>query len=74
MLSIPAKELKKTFRDAISVTRELGIDYLWVDPLCIIQDSDQDREVESTLLSSVYSCSTINIAAAIARDGTEGLF
>lgn len=32
------EELPKTFRDAICVTRALGVRYLWIDSLCIIQD------------------------------------
>lgn len=31
------EELPKTFRDAIRVTRALGVQYLWIDSLCIIQ-------------------------------------
>lgn len=74
MSSIPTEELTRTFTDAISITRALGIDYLWIDSLCIIQDSDQDWQTESALMSSVYSGSKINIAAAAAHDGTEGCF
>ena len=35
-------ELPKTFIDAIFVTRRFSIRYLWIDSLCIIQDSEQD--------------------------------
>ncbi len=34
--------LSKTFQDAINVTRALGISYIWIDSLCIIQDSRED--------------------------------
>lgn len=36
--SIKWEELPKTFKDAIYVTRALGVQYLWIDSLCIIQD------------------------------------
>jgi hypothetical protein len=36
---IPVSELSNTFRDAITITRRLGMRYLWIDSLCIIQDS-----------------------------------
>ncbi|KAK1502880.1 hypothetical protein CTAM01_04869 [Colletotrichum tamarilloi] len=36
--------LSKTFQDAVLVTRRLGIKYIWIDSLCIIQDSKLDWE------------------------------
>ena len=67
-------ELPPTFQDAIMVTRALGINYLWIDALCIIQDSVLDWRHEATLMSQVYSNSRCNISALDARDSTEGLF
>jgi hypothetical protein len=32
--------LCKTFQDAIIITRKLGFQYIWIDALCIIQDSE----------------------------------
>lgn len=66
--------LPKTFRDAISVTRSLGIDFIWIDSLCIIQDSKSDWETESARMGQVYQYSYCNIAATGAHDSTEGLF
>jgi len=31
-------DLPQTFQDAVIVTKELGLRYLWIDSLCIIQD------------------------------------
>jgi hypothetical protein len=39
---IPNAQLPQTYRDAVHVCRELEIQYLWIDSLCIIQDSDED--------------------------------
>ncbi|TVY19156.1 hypothetical protein LARI1_G003617 [Lachnellula arida] len=69
---VPEKELTKTFRDAVYITRSLGLEYLWIDSLCIIQDDEQDWLRESGLMSSVYGGSTINIAAADSLDGNGG--
>ncbi|RDL36182.1 uncharacterized protein BP5553_06794 [Venustampulla echinocandica] len=69
---VPENELTKTFRDAIYITRSLGLEYLWIDSLCIIQDDDQDWLRESALMSGVYGGSTINIAAADSIDGNGG--
>jgi hypothetical protein len=73
-IGISHSELCKTFNDAIIVARHLGINYIWIDSLCIIQDNPEDWLQESAKMSSVYSCSTINIAATGAKDGTIGCF
>ena len=71
---IPETEMMQTFRDAIKVTRRLKVQYLWVDSLCIIQDSNPDWLHESSLMSNVYKYSFCNIAATAAADDHGGLF
>ncbi|KAH6663653.1 heterokaryon incompatibility protein-domain-containing protein [Halenospora varia] len=66
--------LCKTFRDAAIITRGLGLQYLWIDSLCIIQDDPEDWSKESKLMAGVYGSSTINIAATSATDGNMGCF
>ncbi|TVY89551.1 hypothetical protein LAWI1_G003742 [Lachnellula willkommii] len=39
---IPFREFPKTFQEAIFVARKLGFSYLWIDAVCIVQDSHQD--------------------------------
>ena len=41
-VQVPWEEIPKTFRDAIDICRRLDIQFLWIDSLCIIQDSDED--------------------------------
>jgi hypothetical protein len=74
MSRMPEDELTKTIRDAIWITQGLGLRYLWVDSVCIIQDSTQDWDKESASMASVYGGSTINIAASGAKDGSWGCF
>lgn len=69
---IAFSELNRTFQDAVLVTRALGIRYLWIDSLCIIQDSALDWQKESALMGSVYNGAMINIAADAAEDGDQG--
>lgn len=71
---IPQGNLSKTVRDAIKIARELGLSYLWIDTLCIIQDSPEDWAVEASLMEAVYGGSDLNIAASGAKDGSEGCF
>ena len=67
-------ELPPTFQDAIMVTRALGVNFLWIDALCIIQDSLVDWQHEATTMSQVYSNSMCNISALDAHDSIGGLF
>ncbi|KAH7079635.1 heterokaryon incompatibility protein-domain-containing protein [Paraphoma chrysanthemicola] len=71
---IPQEALPQTFIDAILVARELGILYIWIDSLCIIQDDTDDWLREAATMSSVYGGSTLNIAASGAHDGAVGCF
>lgn len=61
--SVPWTDLSPTFQDATTVARCLGIRYLWVDSLCIVQDSAADWEVESSRMASVYRSATVTVAA-----------
>jgi hypothetical protein len=67
-------ELPRTFRHAITVARRLRIRYLWIDSLCIIQDSKQDWEKESSLMHTVYKHAHCNIAATASTGSNGGLF
>ncbi|EFQ34107.1 heterokaryon incompatibility protein [Colletotrichum graminicola M1.001] len=69
-------KLPKTFQEAIQVTRRLGVRFLWIDSLCILQDRDDlsDWLVEAAQMHKVYSHSFCNISAAGAHDSSKGLF
>lgn len=51
-------------KDAILITRQLGIRYLWIDALCIIQDSEGDWQAEAKEMARIYKNSLLTIAAA----------
>ena len=71
---ISVKDLPRTFKDAIQISRSLGICYLWIDSLCIIQDSMEDWRRESRLMDKVYRYSACNILAEAAINCDGGLF
>ena len=75
-VSIPHRKLPKTFQDAISVARNLGIRYIWIDSLCIIQREKSlvDWKIEASRMDKVYSHAVLNIAATGASDASKGLF
>ena len=51
---VPWEDLPETIQDAITSTRELKIRYLWVDALCIVQDSQEDWLTESVKMKDIY--------------------
>lgn len=59
-LSIPPAALSQTFKDAIHIARELGIAYIWIDSLCIVQDDPDDWRRESKMMGGIYGGSVIN--------------
>lgn len=71
---IPIESLPLTFREAVELCSSLGIGYLWIDSLCIIQDSRADWERECSLMQLVYSNCWINIAATASDNSIGGLF
>lgn len=71
---IPIDGLPKSFRDAIIITRRLNVRYLWIDSLCILQDSVQDWNEQSKLMAQVYGNSHICISALLAPNSHHGIF
>lgn len=65
-------DLPANFRDAIIVTRQLGIRYLWIDSLCILQDSKTDWEAESKKMGLYYGQSTLTVLAQCSESSTQG--
>jgi hypothetical protein len=69
---ISISALPKTIRDAIEITRELNIGFLWVDSLCIVQDCEDEKAKEVGNMSHYYGNSLLTISAARARICSEG--
>jgi hypothetical protein len=72
--SIPTEKLPKNFVDAIEITRHLGYQYLWIDSLCIVQNSAPDWESESAVMGEIYRGSTCTISALGAENSHDGCF
>lgn len=66
--------LPQTFRDAIQLTSEIGINYLWIDSLCIVQDDDDDWEKKTNDMENVYQHAFLVIAADGASHSNGGCF
>jgi hypothetical protein len=72
MEGIPFESLPKTFQDAVTATRQLGLRYLWIDSLCIIQDSKEDWEKHCFEMPNIYKNSIVTIASPAAADCNVG--
>ncbi|TVY40441.1 hypothetical protein LSUB1_G003320 [Lachnellula subtilissima] len=69
---MPLEEMPQTFQDAVKTTRILGIQYLWIDALCIIQDDLQDKEKEIPKMTSIYKNAIITLSAIQASNSKTG--
>lgn len=67
---IPWSALAIVYQDAIRVCRRLRLEYLWIDSLCIIQDSRDDWEQESFKMCEYYGYARVTISAASSFDAT----
>ena len=64
--------LPQQFQDAVTVTRELGKKYLWIDSLCIIQEDVQDWEREVEEMDTVFAGAYCTIAANASENPEQG--
>lgn len=71
---VPISSLAPNFRDAISVTHQLGFRYIWIDSLCIIQGSEEDWRLEAPMMNQVYRNAFLTIGAMASPDAHGGLF
>jgi hypothetical protein len=74
MAGIEFERLGKTFQDVVTLTRRLGISYLWIDSLCIVQNWQLDWERESAAMASVFKNAYLTVAATKAANGNVPLF
>ncbi|KAI0116002.1 HET-domain-containing protein [Hypoxylon sp. NC0597] len=75
--NIPWSSLPKSFQESVIFTRRLGIDYLWIDSICIIQQEPEDWGDwlrEAPLMFHVYQNAFLTLGASHAEDSSKGLF
>ncbi|KAH8817197.1 heterokaryon incompatibility protein-domain-containing protein, partial [Xylogone sp. PMI_703] len=64
--------LPEVIRDAIDLVRRLGYQYLWIDRLCIVQDSPRSWKLNAYNMDVIYGNAFLTICAADG-DSTAGL-
>lgn len=63
-IELPDKNIPQTILDAIWLSRKLGLRYLWVDRLCIVQDDLEDKENHIRNMAYVFSNAYLTIISA----------
>jgi Heterokaryon incompatibility protein (HET) len=71
--ALDALKLPKTISDAMALCRDINCRYLWVDSLCIMQDSDEIKHKQIGAMADVYSRSFLAIVAAAGDNANAGL-
>lgn len=66
--------LPRSFQDAVTISRALKIRYLWIDTLCIIQDSIEDWAAESGQMARIYKSSLLTISFTDCSGSHESIF
>ncbi|KAK3345548.1 heterokaryon incompatibility protein-domain-containing protein [Neurospora tetraspora] len=71
--AIPTEAWPKVYKDVVIVCRSLGVRYVWIDSLCIVQDDLEDWEVQSSMMQDIYSHGYLNLANVLGKhaDGLE---
>jgi hypothetical protein len=66
--------LPPLFRDVVKVTRWLGVRYIWIDSICIIQDDQNDWNTEAPRMGTIYRHAFLTIAATRSQNSQDTLF
>ncbi|KAG9245362.1 heterokaryon incompatibility protein-domain-containing protein [Calycina marina] len=67
-------KLPRTFKHFFEIAKLMKIRYVWIDSLCIVQDSDKDRQRELACVGQIYSGAVCTIAAESAKDAQGGIW
>ena len=70
---IPDKDLPLLYQEVVALARGLNIGYLWIDSLCIIQDSSEDKNEELTKMGDIYRGALVAVVAATAESPLDSL-
>ena len=71
---IKLSNFPRTFQEAMAFALKMGVRYIWIDSLCIIQDSAEDWETESKKMANIYTDGHFTIAASRSRGSEQGLY
>jgi hypothetical protein len=65
-------DLPQTFKDAVKITRDLNIKYIWIDSICIHQGEDGDFNEQAPFMQDIFGSAYCVLAASSADGMTSG--
>ncbi len=72
MTNIAFEDLDKMYQDAVTVTTKLGLRYLWINALCIVQDDEEEWKAQVAVMGSIFQGAKLKIGASSADDPALG--
>src|SRR5205814_1827018 len=72
--NIKFSNLSRNMRDAVRIAQRLGFSDIWIDSVCIVQDSKKDWATEAPKMGGVYSGAVCTIASTGSSSGDGGCF
>jgi hypothetical protein len=69
---LKTSDFPKTLQDAIHITRRLGLEYIWIDRICIVQDDKEDWAKEASLMADIYANAYVVLSATATEDCEDG--
>lgn len=77
-IGFETQTLPQTIRDAVRLVQRLGLKYIWVDQLCIVQRNGntpgEDWDLEGSRMHIVYGNAVFTLTACSGESSTDGLF
>ncbi|KAK8093198.1 uncharacterized protein PG998_014599 [Apiospora kogelbergensis] len=73
-ISIPDNDWPQIYKDAVSIAYQLGVRYIWIDSLCIVQDNEEDWVEQASQMDQIYSNGALNLAGVEAQRETGLIF
>jgi len=73
LAGIPFESLPLSYQDVADVCWGLGVHYLWIDSLCIIQGDERDWQHQSTKMTDIYQRAFLTVAATASSSCLDGL-
>ncbi|KIW68576.1 hypothetical protein PV04_04514 [Phialophora macrospora] len=76
--SLAMETLPETIRDSLLLVRRLGLRYMWIDQLCIVQPTEdtkgEDWDLEGSRMHIVYGNALFTLNACSSETSIDGLF